>query len=1017
MKVLEYRIAEPMWPMDAELGNHRIIAEAPAGKYVRVKMPWRRRDMHPECIGMRIRYTPEGKEAEKNVASDEVTNILIEKAEREEGIVVFEAPVAGKYEIYYYPGKIGGWVYSPDAVYEKAEDMKADEAWLADMTEDQIKEGSVLYYEARTEHDSYFPMEVPMTAAETAEFLAGDAPFHVVMESRLRPIRMMYEMPYIWTERTADERLRLCDTVHCNEHYVFQTAVYAGEDLQDIRVDFYDAAGNKLTVDKCVCFNLYGKNAEGIPFDIHRDIKAGAILPLWCGVPMEAWNDLADNILKITAVVSAANVDYTVKTEITLHVENTTLPRNGDNDLWRLARLFWLNSDLGVSEDVLKPYQPIENGDDNSMGLLGKKIYINKLGLPEQIVSYYNDECLITETARNVMKGGFNLEITKTGDVVNENKESAPVRTIKGTNTTVINASATKNDIRISSDIKYEADGHVDCKIYLEAEEDGEYDFNLQMFMDAKMAEYMMGMCYEGGTVPAWWEYDWKNPVMVGELVWLGSVRGGIQLKLMPEEESWNYFGCTHYPAPFWSNNGKGKLVVKSLKDSGQVLVEGKTGKMTMKAGQKETMHFHLILTPFHPIDYKYHWTERVGTGGKGGISTQDWAVERGATMVYLHHGLKHNMNINYPFLDSAALKEQVDEAHKRGLLYKIYYTVRELSNFTPEIWALRAMGDEILNLDTTTAVVADFFVPEEEKVIRDGMCFNPTWWRGGLWLVEHMHECYVGQWHQPLADGNMDCAVLMQGNSRWHNFYVEGMKWLIEEVGVDGLYLDGIGYDRRIMKRIRRVMEDSGKRCDIDIHNGNEHQVLSYGYVASANRYLEHYAYADSLWLGEGYAYEDVSYNYQLLETSGIVFGVMSEMLQGGGNPYRGMVFGETARLGNSWPVVYEILKLQREFDMTDTRMLGFWNPECPVTVENDMVRATAFVKEDGSTMIAAASWYPNKRGFLMHVNKEQLGIEGDYEYYAPAIEGFQEEKVFASGDLIPFEKNKGWIFLLRRK
>lgn len=1016
MKVLEYRIAESMWPIKAELGNHRIILEVPAARYVRVKMPWRRRDLHPECIGMRIRYTPEGKEAENNIGSDEVTNIRIEKAEREEGIVVFEAPVAGKYELYYYPGKYGGWIYSPDAVYEKAEDMKPDESWLAEMTEDQVKEGSVLYYEARTAHDSYFPMEVPMTAEEKSEFIADDAPFQVVTESRMRSVRMMYEMPYIWTKRTPAERLSLNDTVHCNEHYVFQIAVYASEELKDIRVDFYDDNGRKLTQDKCVCFNLYGKNAEGKEFEIHRDVKAGSVLPLWCGIPMEVWTDLPDNILKVHAVVSAANVDYTVNTEITLQVENTTLPRNGDNDLWRLSRLFWLNSDLGVSEDVLKPYKPIENREDLSMGLLGKTIHVDKLGLPEQVVSYYNDECLLTETGRNVLNGGFRLNITKSGEVVNDNVSPVPVRTVKGNNTTVINASAVQNDIRINSDIKYEADGHVDCKLYAEAEEDGEYNFNLQMFVDSDMAQYMMGMCYEGGRVPGWWEYDWKNPVMVGEIVWLGSVHGGIQIKLMPENEDWTYFGCSHYPAPFWYNEGKGKMTLRKLPDSHQILVECKTGKMTMKAGQKETIHFHLILTPFHPIDYKYHWTQRLSTGGGNGIPKFDWAVEHGGTMVYLHHGCPHNENINYPFLDSVGLKADVDAAHERGLIYKIYYTVRELSNYTPELWALRAMGDEILNLDTSTAVVADFFVPEEEKVIRDGMCFNPNWWRGGLWLVEHMHECYVGQWHQPLADGNIDCAVLMKGDSRWHNFYVEGMKWLIEEIGMDGLYLDGIGYDRRIMKRIRRVMEESGKRCDIDIHNGNEHQVLSYGYVAPSNRYLEHFAYADSLWLGEGFAYEDVSYDYQLLETSGITFGVMSEMLQGGGNPYRGMVFGETARMGTR-SVVYEILKAERAFDMTDTRMLGFWNPECPVTAENDLVRATAFVKEDGRAMIAVASWYPNNRSFLLYVNKEQLGIEGDYEFYAPAIEGFQEEKVFASNELIPIEKNKGWIFLLRRK
>ena len=32
---------------------------------------------------------------------------------------------------------------------------------------------------------------------------------------------------------------------------------------------------------------------------------------------------------------------------------------------------------------------------------------------------------------------------------------------------------------------------------------------------------------------------------------------------------------------------------------------------------------------------------------------------------------------------------------------------------------------------------------------------------------------------------------------SRWNNYYVQGMDWLMKNTGIDGLYLDGIGYDR----------------------------------------------------------------------------------------------------------------------------------------------------------------------------------------------------------------------------
>ena len=66
---------------------------------------------------------------------------------------------------------------------------------------------------------------------------------------------------------------------------------------------------------------------------------------------------------------------------------------------------------------------------------------------------------------------------------------------------------------------------------------------------------------------------------------------------------------------------------------------------------------------------------------------------------------------------------------------------------------------------------------------------------------------------------------------------------------------------------------------------------------------------------------------------------------------------------------------------------------------------------------MVALATWYPGNGSYLVFVNKEQLGIEGDYEFYAPAIEDFQNETVFPSGKPIPFEQGKGWLFMLRKK
>ena len=68
-------------------------------------------------------------------------------------------------------------------------------------------------------------------------------------------------------------------------------------------------------------------------------------------------------------------------------------------------------------------------------------------------------------------------------------------------------------------------------------------------------------------------------------------------------------------------------------------------------------------------------------------------------------------------------------------------------------------------------------------------------------------------------------------------------------------------------------------------------------GFASSANLYLEHFPYLNRLWFGEYFDYNSAP-DYWLTEISGIPFGLMGEMLQDGGNPWRGMVFGMTGRL-----------------------------------------------------------------------------------------------------------------------
>jgi hypothetical protein len=83
-------------------------------------------------------------------------------------------------------------------------------------------------------------------------------------------------------------------------------------------------------------------------------------------------------------------------------------------------------------------------------------------------------------------------------------------------------------------------------------------------------------------------------------------------------------------------------------------------------------------------------------------------------------------------------------------------------------------------------------------------------------------------------------------------------------------------------MKRIKRVLTQNGHPGIIDLHSANQYDDRD-GFNNSANLYMDQFPYLNRLWFGE---YFDCQHNdpaFFLTEVSGIPFGLMGEMLQGG--------------------------------------------------------------------------------------------------------------------------------------
>ncbi|MGB9596756.1 MAG: glycoside hydrolase domain-containing protein, partial [Candidatus Poribacteria bacterium] len=201
---------------------------------------------------------------------------------------------------------------------------------------------------------------------------------------------------------------------------------------------------------------------------------------------------------------------------------------------------------------------------------------------------------------------------------------------------------------------------------------------------------------------------------------------------------------------------------------------------------------------------------------------------------------------------------------------------------------------------------------------------------------------------------------------------------------------------------------------CLIDFHSGNNFSP-QYGLSNCATQYLEHFPYIDSLWFGEGFDYDE-SPDYWLVEISGIPFGLFGEMLQNNGNPWRGMIYGMTNRLGwggdprNIW-------KLWDEFGIQDSQMIGYWDKNCPVKTDNKNVLATVYRKTEKS-LVSIASWAKELTNCKLDIDWKTLGLdEKNSVLDAPAIEGFQPSAIFRPSDKIPIEPGRGWLLIIRKQ
>ncbi len=255
------------------------------------------------------------------------------------------------------------------------------------------------------------------------------------------------------------------------------------------------------------------------------------------------------------------------------------------------------------------------------------------------------------------------------------------------------------------------------------------------------------------------------------------------------------------------------------------------------------------------------------------------------------------------------------------------------------------------------------------------------------------------------------DASLVLSGFSRWINYYLEGLRWMNENYEIDGLYMDDVSFDRDIMKRIRKILNQSRPGSLIDLHSCELYS------IGPANQYANFFPYVDRLWFGEDFLYNEMDPDEWFVTFSGIPFGVMSEMLEDGGNSYLGMVYGATTRHSTTPISPTPIWKLWEDFKINESKMIGYWDINCPIKTNHDNVKATLFVKPD-KILISIGNFYHEDKNVQLSFNWKELGLDPDGVILeVPEIDELQSQGVLSVNDEFIVKGKEGIIFILKEK
>ena len=969
---IPFVVADSAWDVD-RLGNHRAIVEVKndirAGSEtssfsdaVKVLLPWRRPDLRPETKKIVVIDSKTGQE---------VNNVSILDFSSEKGLIAFQPQSGpGIYEIYYLSAKFRR--SSDDALYGEIWNdylpavYSTDPAWEQSIKNNQntIPDAKPIRFESRLKLDFFTSMGLIATCDEIESLKQKKTgEFMLFTEDRAFPIKLT-TIPVRWIKDVSNNKFK--GFALPNEYYTWQIGVWAiDKPLKNVSLKFSDfkhSSGHVISSVDITCFNTGGTNWDGQPIVFQVDVPQEKVQALWCGLQIP--ETVSGGKYKGTVTVTAEDATPQT-TEITIIVGKEILADKGDGDLWRHARLRWLNSTIGMDDLPVPHYENMEV-IDNTIKATGKILEIDNNGLPKSIeINGQNILSLPIEFVVETNNGAISFEAE---NLHIEKKADGLVQW---------GAFSNQDGLFFRCVAHIEFDGYMRFNILLAAVRETQVkDVKLITSYTPSASEYFIGAGFKGGFRPQQYTWDWKGP---WDSYWIGGPLAGLHV----EYRGGSYHGplLNEYkpePPQVWANAGKGKFTLSgNNRQTATIIASAGPNRLSLIPLDFE---FALLITPVKPVNSSKHFSEKYFHDNPDNFAK---VAEEGANIANINNAQRLNPYINYPYIVREPLIEYIKEQHADNRKVKLYNTVRELSCYATEIYALKSLNHEIF-------------------LSGDGY--------GVPWLCEHLIDDYKTARYSELSDQQSDVSLVLNGSSRWINYYLEGLRWMLLNYDIDGIYLDDASFERDAMKRIRKIFAQYKPSALIDLHSNTDYS------ITPANQYAGFFPYIDRLWFGENFKYNEMTPDEWFVTFSGIPFGLMSEMHQYEGNRFLGMVYGATARhsYGQNSPI--PVWKLWKDFGIEEAQMLGYWDEKCPVTTNHQNVKATVYIRP-GKALISIGNFDNRDQMVRLNIDWGKLGLDiSKVTIEAPKIDGFQENRIFGINEPIYIKSKEGLLLLIRQ-